>query len=70
MKPFDKYYTPTPKKWRKIGDAMLLLSTGASGSIMGLPLSDNLKLWIVFAFSVIGVFGKILTNFAEETPNE
>lgn len=65
------YYHPTPVIWRKIGDAILIGSAGLSSGVMGLPISDNAKLWTVFSLNAFGVIGKIITNlFKVETPNE
>ena len=66
------YWKPTPKKWRKIGDALLAVSTVLS--IGGLWQFDNLKdvfapneLKIMIVLSlVLGVIGKFLTNFFVE----
>ena len=66
------YWRPTPKKWRKIGDSLLAVSTVLS--IGGLWQFDNLKdvftpneLKIMIVLSlVLGVIGKFLTNFFVE----
>ena len=58
-----RYFSPTPKNIRKIGDAILIGTASLSSGIMGLPLQDHHKLYLVFSFNVIGVIGKILTNF-------
>ena len=68
MKKLKQYWTPTPVKARKIGDAFLVLSASLSGAVMGLPLPDNQKLWINFGLTLLGVIGKIVTNFAVEEP--
>jgi hypothetical protein len=68
MKKLQQYWTPTPVKARKIGDAFLILSASLSGAVMGLPLPDNHKLWINFILTLVGVIGKIITNFAAEEP--
>lgn len=60
------YYNPTPRKFRKIGDAILLGSTSLSAMMMGAPLSENTKTWTIFLLNVLGVLGKVLTNFAKE----
>lgn len=57
------YYKPTPIKWRKAGDTILLGATAMSGFIMGTPLTETGKLWLIFTLNVIGVIGKMLTNF-------
>lgn len=66
------YWKPTPKKWRKIGDALLAVSTVLS--IGGLWQFDNLKdvftsneLKVMIVLSIVlGVIGKFLTNFFVE----
>ena len=66
------YWKPTPKKWRKIGDSLLAVSTVLS--IGGLWQFDNLKdvftsneLKVMIVLSIVlGVIGKFLTNFFVE----
>lgn len=60
------YYKPTPALFRKIGDSILMGCTAISTAVMGLPITEHQKLWIVFALNLFGVFGKILTNFFKE----
>lgn len=71
------YWKPTPKKWRKIGDTFLAVSSVLA--IGGLWQFDNLK-DIFTAFEIkamivtsisLGAIGKFLTNFfkEEETKN-
>lgn len=60
------YKEATPKKWRQIGDSLLLFVTLVSGAVMTLPVDDNTKLWINFTITLIGIAGKVLTNFAKE----
>jgi hypothetical protein len=62
----SNYYKPTPKKWRKIGDTILLGTASLSVLIMGSPLSDHAKAWIVFFSNALGIVGKVLTNFFKE----
>jgi hypothetical protein len=67
-----RYWTPTPKKWRRIGDSLLAVSTVLA--IGGLWQFDNLKdvftpneLKVMIVLSlVLGVVGKFLTNFFKE----
>lgn len=61
-----RYFAPTPKNIRKIGDSILIVSASLSSAVMGLPLRDHHKLYVVFAFNVVGVIGKILTNFFKD----
>lgn len=66
------YWKPTPKKWRKIGDTFLAISSVLA--IGGLWQFDNLK-DIFTAFEIktmivasisLGALGKFLTNFFKE----
>lgn len=66
------YWKPTPKKWRKLGDALLAVATVIA--IGGIWQYDSLKeifttteLKIMIVSSIIfGVVGKFLTNFFKE----
>ena len=57
------YWAPTPKKARKIGDALLGVFSVTSMSSM---IMENKQLAITSL--VIGVVGKILSNFFSEEP--
>ena len=70
------YWAPTPKKWRKIGDA--ILATGTFVTAGALLEYDKLKeiftpkevkAIIAVAF-VLGVLGKFLTNFFTDKKEE
>lgn len=61
MKMKTSYYNPTPKKWRKLGDALL----GVSTTITGFAIYEDVK-WIAYTALIIGVIGKFLTNFFTE----
>jgi flagellar motor component MotA len=72
---FKNYYLPTPKKWRKIGDAFLAVGVfvTAGGLIEFDKLSQifnakELKVIIGIAFA-LGVLGKFLTNLFKEDGN-
>lgn len=54
----EKYYAPTPVKWRKLGDALL----GVSTTITGFAIYEEIK-WIAITALILGVIGKFLTNF-------
>jgi hypothetical protein len=62
----ENYTAPTPVKWRKIGDTILLVSSSLSTMVMGLPISEHAQLWTVFVVNIIGVIGKVLTNLTKE----
>jgi hypothetical protein len=55
------YYGPTPKKWRKFGDALL----GVSTTITGFAIFEETK-WLAITALAIGVAGKFLSNFFSE----
>jgi hypothetical protein len=55
------YYSPTPRKWRKLGDALL----GVSTTITGFAIYEDAK-WVAIAALTFGVVGKFLTNFFGE----
>jgi hypothetical protein len=57
----QNYWHPTPKKWRKLGDALLAVST----AITGFALYENVK-WVALTALITGVIGKFLTNFFTE----
>ena len=57
----DSYYKPTPKKWRKLGDALL----GVSTTITGFAIYEDMK-GIAITALIIGCVGKFLTNFFSE----
>lgn len=60
------YYHPTPKKWRQIGDAIMLGCTTLSVFIPTSPLGDHGKMWAMFMLNIVGVVGKVFTNFFKE----
>lgn len=64
------FYHPTPAKWRKIGDTILLGCASLSSMVMGLPITEHQQLWTIFVLNGIGVAGKMLTNFFKEDPPE
>ena len=63
------YWAPTPKKWRKIGDAILATGTFVTAGALleydkmkEIFTPQEVKAVIAVAF-VLGVVGKFLTNF-------
>ena len=63
MKTLGQLYTsPTPKKWRKVGDALLSVSTLLSTY----SIADDWGKGVSIAMIVTGVVGKFLTNFFSE----
>jgi len=55
-----KYWSPTPKTWRKIGDALLGVSA------MGIPAVLMNYSWVGIILFMVGIIGKFLTNFFTE----
>lgn len=62
----QRYWEPTPKRWRKIGDAILLVSTSLSAMMMGAPVEEGTRTWVIFGLNVLGVIGKVFTNFFKD----
>lgn len=64
MLKLKNYWSPTPKLYRALGDA--LLSIGATASAYGIATDDKfIAMFCLFA----GVIGKFLTNFfAADSP--
>lgn len=67
-----RFYSPTPAKWRKIGDSILYGcgAIGASGLIGFDELKDifspkELKI-IIGGILILGFVGKFITNFFKE----
>jgi len=58
----DKYYAPTPKKWRKLGDALLAIGT----TLTGYAIADDWDKGLQISSLILTVFGKFLTNFFTE----
>ena len=60
------YYSPTPKKWRRLGDALL----GVGMFVTGISIYNEFK-WVAIASVVLCIIGKFLTNFfSDDSPNE
>jgi hypothetical protein len=64
------YKKPTPVKWRKIGDSILLATLALSPMVMQLPLSEHQIIWVNFGLQAFGVIGKVITNFFKEEVEE
>lgn len=50
------YYKPTPAKFRKVGDALLVGS-----AVVSAQFGDNPKVMLIT--QIAGILGKFLTNF-------
>jgi len=58
----ELYASATPKKWRKIGDALLAVST----TITTYAIADEWNKYATLSALILGVLGKFLTNFFSE----
>jgi hypothetical protein len=56
------YWHPTPKKWRRLGDALLGIA------LMGIPADLAGYKWVGITMFIIGIVGKFLTNFFTDEP--
>ncbi len=57
-------YHNTPVKMQKLGDSLI----GVSSTIAGYALVDEIK-WLGLTALAIGVVGKFLLDYFEETPS-
>ena len=57
----ESYSRATPAKWRKLGDALL----GVSTTITGFAIYEEAK-WVAMTALITGVIGKFLTDFFSE----
>jgi hypothetical protein len=57
----NRYYRPTPKKWRQLGDGLLAFSMFVSGY----AVIEEMK-YVTLGSIAIGGIGKFLTNFFTE----
>lgn len=62
----EKYYCPTPKKFRKIGDTILGFSVGLQPILASLPMTEGVKVWVMVGVSILGLIGKTITNLYTE----
>lgn len=58
----NNYKKPTPVKWRKIGDYILVVQVFITGSLPTWPLPENQKVIIGSIVNFIGVSLKFWTN--------
>lgn len=68
----SNYYKPTPKKWRKIGDAILAVGVFVtSGGLLAFDTLSQIftpkELKVIIGIALIlGVLGKFITNLFKE----
>lgn len=63
MLKMKNYYKPTPKKMRKLGDALLGIS------LIAIPAELSGYTWLSISVFLVGVIGKFLTNFFSDEPD-
>ena len=56
------YSSSTPKKWRKIGDSLLAVST----LITSYAIAEEWSKYLQLSALILGVLGKFITNLATE----
>jgi hypothetical protein len=56
------YYRPTPPRWRKLGDSILIMGTTLTATFAGMEIDKG---WIIAA-SITTALGKVCTNFFSE----
>ena len=66
----SNYYKKTPPAVKMWGDLMLFAAPLLSGAVMTAPVSETVKLWVVFGLNIVLVIGKILTKFVGDEPIE
>jgi hypothetical protein len=58
----ELYSSATPKKWRKIGDALLAVST----MVTTYAIAEEWSKYLQLSALILGVLGKFITNLATE----
>jgi hypothetical protein len=57
------YNSPTPRQYRRIGDAFLIAIPVLEGYITASPFQPATKLWLNFSIGLVFVTAKFVTNF-------
>jgi hypothetical protein len=72
----NRYWKPTPKKWRRVGDSFLAVASVLAigglwqfDNLKGIFTPNEIKIMIVISIA-LGVIGKFLTNFFKEDNSE
>lgn len=66
----SNYYRKTPKIWKKLGDSALVGIPLISSALMGAPLPEDIKLWLMFGCNILLAIFKIITKFIGEEVND
>lgn len=65
----DNYKKPTPMKWRKIGDYVLLLQVFVTGQLPLWPVPDQTKVIVGSIVTFVGISVKFWTNTKKDDDN-
>lgn len=65
----DNYKKPTPNKWRKIGDYILVIQVFVTSSLPTWPLPEHQKVIIGSIVNFVGISLKFWTN-TKKHPDE
>lgn len=65
-KTWENYKKPVPIFWRKVGDYALLICVFLNGSIMSLPVKEDIKLWLIFIIGLVTTTIKFWANTKKE----
>lgn len=69
MTQLGKYYSKKTK-YKKLGDALLLVCPLLVGVALELPLSDNAIKWILVLINLGTIVGKLLLSWADSKETE
>jgi predicted phosphoadenosine phosphosulfate sulfurtransferase len=65
---YENLSKPSNKGFKKVADFLLYTLPLYLGAVMSLPVSDTIKLYVTFGFTVLTVTVKGLTKFTSEEP--
>lgn len=66
-----KYFEPTPRKWRIVGDLLLAIIPVVNIAIVNAPnISDTTEYWLCQLCTIGLILGKFATNFATNSVNQ
>lgn len=66
----SNYYRKTPRWAKNIGDAALISIPLVSSAIMGAPLDETTKLWMIFVCNIALAVIKFITKLVGNEPIE
>jgi hypothetical protein len=62
----DNLSKPSSKKWKKVADIFLYTMPLYLTTIMAVPISEDLKLWINFGITMLTITLKTISKFTSE----